>query len=89
MEGIDTKGLDSLDRKLLTTTIEYYSGGPVGVEALAATVNEEVDTLEEMVEPYLLKIGFIKRTKRGRVVGNPAYEHLNIKPDKGNQQSLF
>ncbi len=89
MEGVDPVGLDNLDRKLLTTIIEYYSGGPVGVEALAATINEEVDTIEEMVEPFLLKIGFIKRTKRGRVVGAPAYKHLNIKPQSGDQQSLL
>jgi len=94
MEGIDSAGLDNLDRKLLTTMISYYSGGPVGVEALAATVNEEVDTLEEMVEPFLLKIGFIQRTRRGRVVGYSAYKHLNIQPEKGhpgesNQQSLL
>jgi Holliday junction DNA helicase RuvB len=89
MEGIDTAGLDDLDRKILTTTIKYYSGGPVGIEALAATVNEEVDTLEEMVEPYLLKIGFIKRTRRGRVVGQGAYEHLKAKPEGGPQQTLL
>lgn len=89
MEGIDSVGLDNLDKKLLKTIIEYYSGGPVGVEAIAATVNEEVDTIEEMVEPFLLKIGFIKRTKRGRIVGQPAYEHLKIKPDSGDQQLLL
>jgi len=79
----------ALDRKLLTTIIKYYSGGPVGIEALAATINEETDTLEEMVEPFLLKIGFLKRTKRGRVVGKDVYKHLNIKPDSGLQQSLL
>jgi Holliday junction DNA helicase RuvB len=89
MEGIDNAGLDDMDRKILTTTIKYYSGGPVGVEALAATVNEEVDTLEEMVEPYLLKIGFIKRTRRGRVVGQDAYDHLKLKPEGGPQQTLL
>ena len=89
MEGIDSAGLDDLDIKLLTIIIKYYSGGPVGIEALAATINEETDTLEEMVEPYLLKIGFLKRTKRGRIVGNEVYKHLDIKPDKGLQQSLL
>jgi Holliday junction DNA helicase RuvB len=89
MEGIDDAGLDDLDRKILTTTIKYYSGGPVGIEALAATVNEEVDTLEEMVEPYLLKIGFIKRTRRGRMVGREAYNHLQLKPEGGPQQTLL
>jgi len=89
LEGVDSAGLDDLDRKLLTTIIKYYSGGPVGIEALAATINEETDTLEEMVEPFLLKIGFLKRTKRGRVVGKDVYKHLNIKPDSGLQQSLL
>ena len=59
-EGVDSLGLDALDRKLLTIIIEYYKGGPVGIEALAATLNEEVDTLVDMVEPYLLKIGFVQ-----------------------------
>ena len=91
MEGIDSLGLDNLDRKLLSMIIEYYDGGPVGIEAMAATLSEEVDTLEEMVEPFLLMIGFIKRTKRGRVVGGQAYEHLgflnpNKKPPKGDHQ---
>ena len=89
MEGIDSAGLDDLDIKLLTIIIKYYSGGPVGIKTLAATINEETDTLEEMVEPYLLKIGFLKRTKRGRIVGNEVYNHLGIKPDKGLQQSLL
>jgi Holliday junction DNA helicase RuvB len=89
IEGIDTAGLDDLDRKLLTTIIKYYNGGPVGIEAMAATLNEEVDTLEEMVEPYLLKIGFLQRTKRGRLVGKSAYMHLEIKPDSGFQQQLL
>ena len=89
MEGIDSVGLDDLDLKLLTTIIKYYSGGPVGIETLAATLNEESDTLEEMVEPYLLKIGFLKRTRRGRVVSRDVYKHLNIKPDSGLQQHLL
>lgn len=89
MEGIDSAGLDDLDLKFLTTIIDYYSGGPVGIEALAATLNEESDTLEEMVEPYLLKIGFLQRTRRGRMVGKNAYNHLNIKPEGGLQQPLI
>ncbi|MFZ5979133.1 MAG: Holliday junction branch migration DNA helicase RuvB, partial [Candidatus Zixiibacteriota bacterium] len=67
VEGVDSAGLDNLDRKLLKIIIEYYKGGPVGIEALGATLNEEVDTLIDMVEPYLLKIGFVQRTKRGRI----------------------
>lgn len=64
--GIDPNGLDEVDRKLLNIIHEHYHGGPVGIEALAATLNEEVDTLVDVVEPYLLKMGFLKRTSRGR-----------------------
>jgi Holliday junction DNA helicase RuvB len=85
MEGIDIFGLDSLDRKFLRIIIDYYSGGPVGIEAVAATLSEEVNTLEEFVEPYLLKIGFLMRTKRGRTVGSEAYKHFGI-PIKGSTQ---
>lgn len=88
-EGIDSVGLDGMDRKLLETIIKYYKGGPVGIEALGATLNEEVDTLVDMVEPFLLKIGFVKRTKRGRVVSHEAASHLGLSIDQGNQPSLF
>jgi len=89
-EGIDSLGLDNLDRKLLKVIIEYYQGGPVGVEALGATLNEEVDTLVDMVEPYLLKIGFIQRTKRGRMASSDAAAHLGMKlPGGGSQQKLL
>jgi holliday junction DNA helicase RuvB len=88
-EGIDTIGLDSLDRKLLKVIIEYYKGGPVGIEALGATLNEEIDTLVDMVEPYLLKIGFLQRTRRGRMVSQEACRHLGIKLDLKDQASLF
>jgi Holliday junction DNA helicase RuvB len=88
-EGIDNIGLDALDRKLLQVIVEFYKGGPVGIEALGATLNEEVDTLVDMVEPYLLKIGFLQRTKRGRMISKEAAEHLGFKIDPDNQQSLF
>ncbi len=88
-EGVDALGLDNLDRKLLQVIIEYYKGGPVGIEALGATLNEEVDTLVDMVEPYLLKIGFIQRTRRGRMASPEAVKHLGIEPSADNQQSLF
>ena len=89
-EGVDSLGLDDLDRKLLKIIIEYYQGGPVGIEALAATLNEEVDTLVDMVEPYLLKIGFVQRTRRGRVASARAMKHLGLKPhSKGQQSDLF
>ena len=89
VEGIDSVGLDNLDRKLLKTIIQYYKGGPVGIEALGATLNEEVDTLVDMVEPYLLKIGFVQRTRRGRVVSGEAARHLGMSLDDNQQQSLL
>lgn len=76
MEGIDDAGLDKFDRKYLKTLIEFYNGGPVGVEALAATLNEEQDTLADMVEPFLLKIGFVIRTASGRRATSRAFQHL-------------
>lgn len=85
-EGIDSAGLDSLDRKLLKIIIEYYKGGPVGIEALGATLNEEVDTLVDMVEPYLLKIGFVQRTQRGRVASAEAARHLGLNLGTENPQ---
>ncbi len=78
MEGIDTLGLDDLDRKFLKVIIEHYDGGPVGIEAIGATLNEEIDTLVDMVEPYLLKTGFLKRTRSGRKASISAYKHLGI-----------
>lgn len=89
-EGVDSMGLDPLDRKLLKIIIEYYKGGPVGIEALAATLSEEMDTLVDMVEPYLLKIGFIQRTKRGRMASASAAKHLGLSvvPDSP-QENLF
>jgi Holliday junction DNA helicase RuvB len=81
--GIDGEGLDALDRKVLTVIVETYGGGPVGVNALAATLNEELDTLVDVVEPFLLKIGFLGRTPRGRVATRRAYEHLGKKPPRG------
>ena len=73
---IDELGLDEIDRKLLETMIVQYAGRPVGVEALAATVGEEVDTVEDVYEPYLIQIGYVARTPRGRVVLPPAYKHM-------------
>lgn len=73
---IDELGLDDIDRKLLDTMITQYAGKPVGIEALAATIGEEVDTIEDVYEPYLIQIGFIARTLRGRMVLPPAYHHL-------------
>jgi holliday junction DNA helicase RuvB len=86
--GIDRLGLDDLDRKVLRLIIESFDGGPVGVESLAASLNEEVDTLVDTVEPYLLKAGYIKRTARGRLASKLAYSHLGLKP-KEKQGQLF
>lgn len=79
MLRVDKKGLDETDRKLLTTMIELYDGGPVGVATLAANIGEETETIADMVEPYLMQIGFIKRTPRGRVATAAAYVHLGMK----------
>ncbi|MBQ0010599.1 MAG: Holliday junction branch migration DNA helicase RuvB [Ruminococcus sp.] len=78
MLEIDGLGLDNTDRRMLETIIRYYDGGPVGLETLAATVGEEAVTLEDVYEPYLIQIGFINRTPRGRCVTRLAYEHLGI-----------
>lgn len=75
---VDKLGLDALDRRMLRSIIEYYNGGPVGLDTLAATINEESVTLEDVYEPYLLQRGFLTRTPRGRCVTRKAYEHLGI-----------
>lgn len=75
---VDRQGLDEIDRKMLLTMINYYHGGPVGLKTIAANIGEETNTIEEMYEPYLLQIGFISRTPRGRVVTPAAYRHLGI-----------
>jgi Holliday junction DNA helicase RuvB len=82
MEQIDSLGLDELDRSFLRALINVYNGGPAGIEAIAATLGEEKDTLEDVVEPYLLQIGFVRRTKRGREVTPQACEHLGLKPQE-------
>ena len=75
---IDSLGLDAIDKRMLLTVIDHYGGGPVGVETLAATIGEEAGTIEDVYEPYLMQIGFINRTPRGRVVTPLAYEHFGI-----------
>ena len=93
MEQIDPLGLDELDRAFLRALANVYDGGPAGIDALAATLGEERDTLEDVVEPYLLQVGFVRRTKRGREVTNAAYKHLGLKqPAKKSpaiQEPLF
>lgn len=80
LEGIDELGLDRLDHAMMNVIKDVYEGGPVGIEALAATLNEESDTLVDVVEPYLLKIGFLARTPSGRRITKKAYEHLGVLP---------
>ena len=75
---IDELGLDNIDRKILECIILKYAGGPVGVETLAATIGEETETLEDVYEPYLMQIGFLGRTPRGRIATPNAYEHLGL-----------
>jgi len=90
-EGVDARGLDRLDRRFLTAVIEQYGGGPVGIEAVAATINDEAETLAEMVEPYLLKIGFVVRSPSGRRATREAYLHLGKQPpaSAAGQVALF
>ena len=86
---VDPIGLDSLDKKILLTMIEKYEGGPVGLETLAATVGEEAETLEDVVEPFLLQQGFIQRTPRGRIVTHLAYVHFGMVSLRKQEDSLF
>ena len=80
---VDALGLDSIDRLVLTTMIRNYNGGPVGLETIAAAVGEEAITIEDVYEPYLMQIGFLSRTPRGRCVTMQAYRHLNMEPADG------
>jgi Holliday junction DNA helicase RuvB len=90
LEGVDARGLDRLDRRFLSAIVDHYGGGPVGLEAVAATINDEAETLAEMVEPYLLKIGFVVRTPSGRRVTREAYLHLGrVPPAAHAQPGLF
>lgn len=81
---VDYLGLDAVDRRMLTSIIEHYGGGPVGLETLAATINEEAVTLEDVYEPYLMQMGFLTRTPRGRCVTRRAYEHLGLPVPRGD-----
>lgn len=83
MLQVDDAGLDHMDHKLLTNIIDSFQGGPVGLDTIAATVGEESQTIEEVYEPYLLQIGFIQRTPRGRVVTPKVYEHLGLRKEDG------
>ncbi len=95
MLEVDEVGLDSSDVRYLKAIIEKHNGGPVGIETIASTISEDIGTIEEVVEPYLLQIGFLKKTTRGRVATPAAYAHLHIKypheeeGKKGKQQKLI
>lgn len=88
--NVDPLGLDEVDRRVLATIIEKYSGGPVGLNTIAASIGEEPDTVMDVVEPYLLQLGFLDRTPQGRVATRRAYEHLGMPfIDRGQQPALF
>ncbi|TAK14429.1 MAG: Holliday junction branch migration DNA helicase RuvB [Anaerolineae bacterium] len=86
---VDPLGLDQMDRRVLRAIIEKYNGGPVGLNTIAASVSEESDTIEEVVEPYLLQLGFLERTSQGRIATQKAWEHLGIEFPKGRQGQLI
>jgi len=85
---VDKLGLDNIDRRLLATIIRNYNGGPVGLDTLAAAVGEEAVTIEDVYEPYLMQVGFLTRTARGRCVTPRGYEHLGMRPETANQPPL-
>ena len=87
--NIDRMGLDNVDRKVITIMHESFGGGPAGIESIAASLNEETDTIVDIVEPFLLKIGFLKRTPRGRELTKLAYEHMGFSKAKESQKEMF
>ncbi len=89
MLEVDRHGFDEVDRRLLLTIIEKYQGGPVGVNTLAAALAEEAEAIEDIYEPFLIQIGFLNRTPRGRVVTQLAYDHFGIQPNRRQQSALF
>jgi Holliday junction DNA helicase RuvB len=86
---IDALGLDAMDRRYLTMIADLYGGGPVGVETLAAGLSEPRDTIEDVIEPYLIQLGLIARTARGRCLNGRGYTHLGLNPPPGAQAGLF
>ena len=85
---VDKFGLDEVDRKILSAIIEKFDGGPVGIGTIAASISEERESIEEIIEPYLIQIGFLNRTPRGRVATRAAYKHLGLTPPKVQQDLL-
>jgi len=86
---VDERGFDEMDRRILQTIIQKFSGGPVGIETLAVAVGEEKDTIEDMYEPFLIQLGFLARTPRGRTATPLAYAHFQIPPPAGPQGELW
>ncbi len=86
---MDALGLDEMDRRVLRTIIEKYRGGPVGLSTIAASISEEPDTIMDVVEPYLLQLGFLDRTPQGRTATQLAYQHLGLDYPKEPQARLF
>ncbi|MDO8669740.1 MAG: Holliday junction branch migration DNA helicase RuvB [Candidatus Buchananbacteria bacterium] len=89
MLEVDSRGLDNIDRQFLKALIEKFAGGPTGLNTLASSLSEEMDTIEDVIEPFLLQIGFINRTPRGRVATESAYRHLNLEPPLNLQDKLI
>jgi Holliday junction DNA helicase RuvB len=83
---VDRYGLDELDQKIMLTVLEKYRGGPVGLNTIAASIGEEADTIEEVYEPYLIQLGFLNRTPRGRVATEPAYDYFHVQPRRDSSQ---
>ena len=86
---VDELGLDEIDRRMLRSIIEKFAGGPVGLDTIAASISEEADTIMDVYEPYLLQLGFLERTSRGRVAARLAYDHLGISYPEDSQHSLL
>ncbi|MBV8062945.1 MAG: Holliday junction branch migration DNA helicase RuvB, partial [Nevskia sp.] len=89
MLDVDTNGFDLMDRKLLMTLIERFDGGPAGLDNLAAAIGEARDTIEDVIEPYLIQQGYLLRTPRGRIAGKPAYQHYGLAPPRRSEPDLF
>ena len=88
--SVDRFGLDEIDQKIMLTVLEKYGGGPVGINTIAASIDEESDTIEEVYEPYLMQLGFLDRTPRGRMGTERAFEYFNVpRRSRGSQNTLF
>jgi Holliday junction DNA helicase RuvB len=89
MLEVDERGFDQMDRRIMKTIIEKFSGGPVGIETISSAINEEKDTIEDVYEPYLIQCGYINRTSRGRVATKLAYDHFGFVKSDDSQQNIF